>query len=388
MTNRFLIITLGLIGAFIFIALLFVSCANGTQGNKTKASDLSLKAVTDSAIKSCCMKAPDRFGKPGQTAQCIKEGKLSHDGMVFVKGGTFQMGGDNDQAAPDEYPKHKVTVDGFWIDQTEVTNAQFAEFVKATNYITTAEQKPDWEELKKQLPPGTQKPDESTLVAASLVFAAPDHEVNLSDYSQWWRWTEGANWKHPQGKDSDIKGKENLPVVHVSWYDAQAYCKWSKKRLPTEAEWEYASRGGLENNIYSWGNEKVDQGEPKANSWQGSFPHKNTLRDHFYGASPVKSFKPNGYGLYDISGNVWEWCEDLYHVDYYKESNLPNGILNPKGPVKSFDPDEPYALKRVLRGGSFLCNDTYCSGYRNARRMKCTEDTSMEHTGFRAVSDE
>ena len=306
--------------------------------------------------------------------------------MIYLSGGTYQMGGDNDQAAPDEYPKHQVTVDGFWIDVTEVTNAQFAEFVKSTGYVTTAEQKPDWEELKKQVPPGTPKPDESALVAASLVFAAPDREVNLSDYSQWWRWTAGANWKHPQGKNSDIKGKDNYPVVHVSWFDANAYCKWAGKRLPTEAEWEFASRGGLENKIYSWGNEKVDTGEPKANSWQGHFPNINSLRDHFYGASPVKSFKANGYGLYDISGNVWEWCADLYHPDYYKECILTAGIKNPRGPQESFDPNEPFAVKRVLRGGSFLCNDSYCSGYRNARRMKCTEDTGMEHTGFRCVA--
>ena len=333
------------------------------------------------------MKAPGRFPAISGTNQTIKEGNLSHQGTVFIEGGTFQMGGDNNQAAQDEYPKHKVTVDGFWIDQTEVTNAQFAEFVKATGYITTAEQKPDWEELKKQLPPGTQKPDESILVPASLVFSPPDHEVVLTDYSQWWVWKEGANWKHPQGKESDIKGKENYPVVQVSWIDAQAYCKWARKRLPTEAEWEFASRGGLNNNIYSWGNENVDAGEPKANTWQGTFPNKNTMRDHFYGVSPVKSFKPNGYGLYDIAGNVWEWCADLYHTNYYKESSFSEGIKNPKGPDKSYDPDEPFATKRVLRGGSFLCNDGYCSGYRNARRMKSTEDTSMEHTGFRCVAD-
>ncbi len=305
--------------------------------------------------------------------------------MIYISGGTYQMGVDNDQAAPDEYPKHQVAVDGFWIDITEVTNGQYAEFVKSTGYLTTAEQKPDWEELKKQVPPGTPKPDESTLVAASLVFAAPDREVNLSDYSQWWRWTAGANWKHPQGKDSDIQGKDSYPVVHVSWFDANAYCKWAGKRLPTEAEWEFASRGGLENNVYSWGNEKVDEGEPKANTWQGHFPTINSLRDSFYGASPVKSFKANGYGLYDISGNVWEWCADLYHPGYYKECNVVGGIKNPIGPKESFDPNEPFAVKRVLRGGSFLCNDSYCSGYRNSRRMKCTEDTGMEHTGFRCV---
>jgi len=363
------------------LLLLFENCA---PAGKSKPST---SAKDTSSVKSCCMKAPVRFAAIADTNQAVKEGNLSRKGMVFIEAGTFQMGGDNNQAAPDEYPKHKVTVDGFWIDETEVTNTQFAEFVKATGYLTTSEQKPDWEELKKQLPPGTQKPDESTLVPSSLVFSPPDHEVGLNDYSQWWVWKEGASWKHPQGKDSDIKGKENYPVVQVSWRDAQAYCKWVGKRLPTEAEWEFASRGGLSNNIYSWGNENVDDGEPKANTWQGNFPNKNTMRDHFYGASPVKSFKPNGYGLYDISGNVWEWCADLYHVDYYKESNIPDGIKNPKGPDKSYDPDEPFATKRVLRGGSFLCNDRYCSGYRNARRMKSTEDTSMEHTGFRCVAD-
>ena len=369
------------------VCALLISCNNSVPTKKPGTHDASPKSIADTTVKSCCLKAPSRFETRTQSNQSVNEGKLSRQGMVFVKGGTFQMGGDNNQAAADEYPKHKVTVDGFWIDQTEVTNGQFAEFVKATGYITTAEQKPDWDELKKQLPPGTAKPDESSLVPASLVFTAPDHEVNLSDYSQWWAWKEGACWNHPQGKGSDINAKENYPVIHVSWFDAQAYCKWSGKRLPTEAEWEFASRGGLENNIYSWGNEKVDEGESKANTWQGNFPNNNTLRDHFYGASPVKSFKPNGYGLYDISGNVWEWCADLYHSDCYKEINTPAGIRNPKGPDKSFDPDEPYAVKRVLRGGSFLCNDKYCSGYRNARRMKSSEDTSMEHTGFRCVAD-
>jgi len=368
----------------IYCSALLLLCENCVPAGKSKPST---SAKDTSSMKSCCMKAPGRFAAIADTNQLIKEGNRSHLGMVFIEAGTFQMGGDNNQAAPDEYPKHKVTVDGFWIDETEVTNAQFTEFVKATGYVTTAEQKPDWEELKKQLPPGTQKPDERTLVPASLVFSPPDHEVGLNDYSQWWVWKEGASWKHPQGKDSDIRGKENYPVVQVSWRDAQAYCKWAGKRLPTEAEWEFASRGGLNNNIYSWGNENVDAGEPKANTWQGNFPNKNTMRDHFYGASPVKSFKPNGYGLYDISGNVWEWCADLYHANYYKESSLPGGIKNPKGPGKSYDPDEPFATKRVLRGGSFLCNDQYCSGYRNARRMKSTEDTSMEHTGFRCVAD-
>lgn len=307
--------------------------------------------------------------------------------MVWIKTGTYAMGGDNKQAQPDEYPKHQVTVHGFWMDATEVTNAQFAEFVKATGYITIAERKPDWNELKKQLPPGTEKPADSLLVPASLVFVPSDHPVSLNDYSQWWAWKKGADWKHPHGPGSNIKGKENYPVVHVSWDDAVAYCKWAGKRLPTEAEWEWAARGGLDNKIYPWGNEPVDQGQPKANTWEGAFPYRNTQRDHFYYLAPTASFRPNGYGLYDMAGNVWEWCADYYNYNYYKDAAKSANLTDPKGPLKSYDPDEPYAKKRVIRGGSFLCNDSYCSGYRVARRMKSTEDSGMEHLGFRCVAD-
>ncbi|GAA4924084.1 formylglycine-generating enzyme family protein [Mucilaginibacter defluvii] len=311
----------------------------------------------------------------------------SHAGMVFIKGGTFSMGGDNNQAADDEYPKHKVTVSGFWMDATEVTNAQFAWFVKATGYITTAERKPDWNELKKQLPPSTPKPDESMLVPASLVFTPPSYPVQLDNYAQWWAWVPGADWKHPQGPKSNITGKDTYPVVQISYYDAQAYCKWAGKRLPTEAEWEWAARGGRQNNIYPWGNEPVDKGKPKTNSWQGEFPWKNTVADKFERLAPVSSFAPNPYKLFDMAGNVWEWCADLYNNTYYQTINKPAGVGNPKGPAKSYDPDEPYAVKRVIRGGSFLCNDSYCSGYRVARRMKNTEDSSTEHVGFRCVRD-
>ena len=305
--------------------------------------------------------------------------------MLWIEGGVLNMGGDNEQASEDEYPKHQVELNGFWMDATEVTNAQFAAFVKATGYITTAEQKPDWEELKKQLPPNTPKPGDDMLVASSLVFKAPASAVRLDDYSQWWVWTEGADWKHPDGPASNIIGKDDHPVVHISWYDAQAYCKWAGKRLPTEAEWEWAARGSLANQIYPWGNEPINQGKPKANFWQGHFPNKNTLDDNFYYTAPVKSFKPNGYGLYDMAGNVWEWCSDFYKNDYYSE--IRQGAKNPTGPNKGFDPDEPLAQKRVIRGGSFLCNDSYCSGYRVARRMKSTEDSSMQHLGFRCVKD-
>ena len=308
----------------------------------------------------------------------------THPGMVWIPGGPFRMGADNGQAQPDEYPKHSVTVSGFWIDRTEVTNAQFAAFVKATGYITTAEKAPDWNELKHQLPPGTPRPDDSLLIAASLVFSPPDHPVDLDDYAQWWAWKKGANWRHPHGPGSNIHGKENYPVVHVSWLDAAAYCKWAHKRLPTEAEWEFAARGGLTDKVYPWGNEPVTDGAPKGNFWEGHFPDKNTAADHYYYTAPVGSFAPNGYGLVDMAGNVWEWCADYYKDSYYKE--LPPGVKDPRGPAASYDPDEPFAKKRVIRGGSFLCNESYCTGYRVSRRMKSTEDSGMEHLGFRCVS--
>lgn len=305
--------------------------------------------------------------------------------MVQIPGGSFRMGADNKESRPDELPKHPVRIDPFWMDATEVTNAQFRAFVKATGYVTTAERKPDWEEMKKQLPPGTPKPDDRMLVASSLVFAQPSHEGQLTNYSQWWQWVPGADWQHPEGPGSSIVGKDDYPVVQVSWDDAVAYAKWAGKRLPTEAEWEWAARGGQFNAVYPWGNEPVDAGKPKANSWQGTFPTKNTLRDGFARTAPVKSFASNAYGLYDMSGNVWEWCSDNYRPDYYVQLAGRGEAHNPTGPAQSYDPEEPTVPKRVMRGGSFLCNDSYCSSYRSAARMKSSPDTGLSHTGFRCV---
>lgn len=356
--------------------IVFVSC-NGQN------KEASLSEQKDSVHS--CMQTPARFAGSVDTSSVVNADTAA-DGMRFIPGGTFMMGGDNSQASADEYPKHEVKVDPFWMDETEVTNAQFQKFVKATGYITTAEQKPDWEELKKTLPPGTPKPPDSVLVAASLVFRQTNGPVDLNNYNEWWSWMPGADWKHPEGPGSSIKGRENFPVVHVSWYDAMAYCKWAGKRLPTEAEWEFAARGGLQNNIYPWGNEHVNAGRPKTNSWEGKFPYYNENKDGFARVAPVRSFAPNGYGLYDMAGNVWEWCSDWYEANYYKTvANTTNS--NPKGPAKSFDPDDPYTPKRSLRGGSFLCNDGYCSGYRVARRMKSSPDSGFEHTGFRCVKD-
>lgn len=365
---------------YITVSFFTIACNRA----KTQNTQQLKSAVKAKRAAVCCeSNIPSRFGnaKLAQPAGIKQQGLSSHQGMVWIAGGTYPMGADNKQASPDEYPKHSVTVDGFWMDVTEVTNAQFEAFVKATGYVTTAEKKPDWNELKKQLPPGTPKPDESMLVAASLVFKPTQGQVDLNDYSQWWTWQQGADWRHPHGSGSSIKGKGSYPVTQISWYDAQAYCNWAAKRLPTEAEWEWAARGGLSNSVYPWGNQPVNTGPAKANIWEGNFPYKNTLKDKYYLAAPVKSFKPNGYGLYDMAGNVWEWCHDLYNADYYKTSPAKN----PQGANQSFDPQEPYATKRVIRGGSFLCNDSYCSGFRVARRMKSTEDSGMEHLGFRCV---
>lgn len=339
------------------------------------------------SLPACCIKAlPVRFPVAAalSTAAGVPQG---HEGMVWIPGGTFSMGGDANQGLDDEYPKHTVTVKGFYMDATEVTNEQFAAFVRATGYITTAERKPDWATISKELPPGTPHPPGSMLVAASLVFRSPQSS-SLDDYSQWWQWQAGASWRHPQGPQSSILGKEQLPVVHISFEDAQAYCRWAGKRLPTEAEWEWAARGGLPGALYPWGNEGVEEGKPKTNSWQGKFPVQNTGKDGFEKLAPVKSFAPNGYGLFDIAGNVWEWCADYYRYDYYELLRRSGPVADPKGPGQSFDPEEPYAIKRVIRGGSFLCNDSYCSGYRVSRRMKSTEDSSMEHLGFRCVKEE
>ncbi len=361
------------------IPLFIIACNN-------KKSTVNEIPKNDSA--TCCMKVPSRYSGIGlaQNDTIMFSGDTSIKGMVLINGGVFEMGGDNAQADADEYPKHQVEVNPFYMDITEVTNAQFQKFIDATGYITTAEKKPDWEEIKKGLPPNAVKPDASMLVAASLVFKQSNTQVNLKDYSQWWLWVKGANWKNPQGPNSTIKGKENYPVVQVSWDDANAYCKWAGKRLPTEAEWEFAARAGLQKNIYPWGNEPVNNGKPKCNSWEGVFPNSNIKTDGYITSAPVQTYAPNAYGLYDMAGNVWEWCSDYYNANYYNE--LQNKLTkNPQGAATSYDPQEPATQKRSLRGGSFLCNDSYCSGYRVARRMKSSHDTGLEHTGFRCVKD-
>lgn len=308
-------------------------------------------------------------------------------GMVWIPGGEFIMGTDEADAYEHERPAHRVRVSGFWMDATEVTNEQFKKFVDATGYITVAERKPSWEEMKASVPPGTPPPPDSLLVPGSLVFKKPDHPVMLNDYSQWWEWTPGACWKHPEGPGSNLEGRWNHPVVHIAYADAVAYCKWAGKRLPTEAEWEFASRGGKEIQRYGWGVEFTVNGKYMANTFQGSFPVNNLAEDGFEGTSPVKSFPPNEYGLYDMIGNVWEWTSDYYDVNYFKTLSRNALTDNPTGPPRSFDPNEPYAEKRVTKGGSFLCSDNYCVNYRPSARQGSSVDSGSSNIGFRTVKD-
>jgi formylglycine-generating enzyme required for sulfatase activity len=308
--------------------------------------------------------------------------------MVFIPAGEFTMGSSDASLPAVERPAHRVRLDGFWMDVTEVTNAEFRRFSLAANYKTMAERPVDWEELKKQVPPGTPKPDESQLQPGSLVFFQPERAVPLDDITGWWRWTTGAAWQHPEGPQSDLQGRENHPVVHVCWEDAAAYCKWAGKRLPTEAEWEYAARGGLEGKKYAWGDESPAGGEntkAKVNIWDGEFPDRNTKIDGFVRTAPVKTYPPNGYGLYEITGNVWEWCADWYRADAYAKARDGETWINPAGPDDFWDPNDPLAPKRVIRGGSFLCHVSYCESYRPAARRGQSVDTGMSHLGFRCV---
>ncbi len=307
-------------------------------------------------------------------------------GMVRIPGGEFTMGSDAPYASRAEGPAHRVRVDGFWMDETDVTNAQFRAFVEATGYVTTAEKTPTVEEIMRYAPRGRRPPAKEDLVPFSVVFTPPDHPVSLDDAGQWQKPTPGADWRHPEGPGSSIDGKDDHPVVHVSWFDAAAYAKWAGKRLPTEAEWEYAARGGLEGKKYVWGDEPFDEDHPQCNNFQGHFPDHNTAKDGYPRTSPVKAFPPNGYGLYDMAGNVWQWCDDWFLPDAYARRAGQGVVVNPRGPAASFDP-RVRPPERVHRGGSFLCCVGYCFNYRPSARIGCTPDTGLSHVGFRCVRD-
>jgi len=308
------------------------------------------------------------------------------EGMVWIPGGEFSMGSTVESESlcglpgvtRDALPVLRVQVDGFWMDKTEVTNEQWEKFAKATGYKTIAEIAPTKEEFPTAPP--------ENLVAGSTVFTPTPGPVQLNDMFQWWRYQHGANWRHPLGPESSLKGREKYPVVHIAYPDAVAYAKWAGKRLPTEAEWEFAARGGKAGEIYAWGNDLKPGGKWMANIYEGKFPVSDTSEDGFAGIAPVAQFPPNGYGLYDVAGNVWEWVSDWYRPDTYARLKLAGGVArNPQGPDTPYDPAEPMEKKRVHRGGSFLCTDQYCTRYMVGTRGKGEATTGSNHLGFRCV---
>jgi formylglycine-generating enzyme len=307
---------------------------------------------------------------------------VSHEAMKWIPAGEFDMGSNDPDSQPNEHPIHRVKVDAFWIDVHDVTNAEFARFVHATGYVTTAEKPVDWEELRQQVPPGTPKPPPEMLLPGSLVYTPTDHEVPLNNLQLWWRWVPGASWKHPDGPSSNISGKDDYPVVQVSWDDAVAYAQWAGKRLPTEAEWEYAARGGLSGKKFVWGDDFKPADKFMANTFTGQFPVKDTAEDGFAGTSPWNAFPPNGYGLYDMAGNVWQWTADPYR-DTNADGICP--LCSPASPVTS-SAVAMGEVRRVIKGGSYLCSYVYCESYRPSARRGTPRDTGSGHVGFRCVT--
>ncbi len=349
-------------------------------------------AIAGLALAASALRAEVRAPYRATVEHRAKAPDAAPAGMVWIPGGEFSMGTDDPtrevcggpDTMPDARPIHRVQVDAFWMDATEVTNEQFARFVVATRYVTVAERKPKPEDF-----PGV--PAEA-LVPGSVVFTPPQTAVPLDQPLAWWSYVPGANWRHPEGPASDLKGREQHPVVHVAYEDAEAYARWAGKRLPTEAEWEFAARGGQAGQRYPWGDVLQPGGKWAANIFEGDFPHRNTRADGFAGTAPVASFAATGYGLYDVAGNVWEWCSDWYRPDTYElQVREAKGavVRNPRGPERhdSYDPAEPGMAKRVQRGGSFLCTDQYCTRYMLGSRGKGAPDTGSNHVGFRCVMD-
>ncbi|MGO1596294.1 MAG: formylglycine-generating enzyme family protein [Sphingobacterium sp.] len=352
----------------LFSTLLFSSCGPSSSNENQNTS-----FVSDSAAHCHMSSIPSRFSALNDSASTGTIVGQDESEMVLIDGGVFEMGSGN---FPDAQPIHEVEINAFYMDAHEVTNAQFEKFVEATDYLTVAERPLNPNEF-----PGV---DPTVLVPGSAVFSAPESVDGLQNHLQWWEYVADANWKQPEGPGSSIVGKELHPVTQIAYQDAVAYAKWAGKRLPTEAEWEYAAKAGThQDETYYWGDEKLEQGKWLTNIYQGDFPSNNTKEDGFETTAPIKSFPANAYGLYDMEGNVWEWCADFYHPDYYRESPKSN----PKGPATSYDPQEPGAVKRVQRGGSFLCNDVYCERYKAGSRGKGEINSPTNNVGFRCVRD-
>src|SRR5690606_15918705 len=360
-TSRYLVFTL----SFMLLTLVFTACSSGTPNQKGSPSDSAVTCVHHGV--------PSRFAGLPEVDSVQRIRAKDDVDMVFIQGGKSTMGSES---FPDATPVHEVEVSSFYMDEHEVTNAQFAAFVEATGYVTVAER-----ELNPNDFPGV---DPALLVPGSAVFTAATGVQDLNNHLQWWRYVPGANWKQPEGPGSSIQGRENHPVTQIAFQDAEAYAKWAGKRLPTEAEWEYAAKAGTHTNeTYYWGEQQQENGKWLANIYQGEFPRKNTLEDGYETTAPVKSFPPNAYGLDDMEGNVWEWCADFYRPNYYAQSPA----VNPKGPADSHDPQEPGLVKRVQRGGSFLCNDEYCERYKAGARGKGEINSPTNNVGFRCVKD-
>jgi sulfatase modifying factor 1 len=363
-----------LAGRILFIATGICGIAQNHAGGGQSAAPQS-SAHCDTGVSRHSLHAASLVETSASLASAKADSQSSPDGMVWIPSGRFWMGTNRME---DAQPVHEVKVKGFWMDRTDVTNEDFAQFVKVTGYVTIAERPLDSKEFPNL------GPDE--LAAGSVVFTPPANPISLNDPLAWWRFVRGANWRHPDGPNSDLRGREHYPVVHIAWSDAMAYAKWAGKRLPTEAEWEFAARGGLDRQNYVWGNELHPSGKWKANTFQGHFPDHNTDEDGYAGIAPVASFEPNGYGLCDMSGNVWQWVSDWYRPDYYAQiSRNGSPAMDPEGPRDSFDPQELGVRKRVQKGGSYLCTDQYCERYMPGARGKGDPETATNHLGFRCV---
>jgi sulfatase modifying factor 1 len=387
-----------LFSAAVLCQLFSSGCKSGTDQSQQQVSPAGIAAAKVDGAVSCTsngltitdstlyMRGGGAEFTPTLINKLMPTGS-GPEGMVWIPGGEYSMGGVNPagmqdgghEQMNDARPVHRVKLNGFYMDATEVTNGQFAAFVKATHYKTVAETKPTKEEFPTA--------PEENLVAGSVVFSAAI-TTDLSDHLQWWSYVPGADWRHPQGPGSGISGKEDYPVVHIAWEDAAAYAKWAGKRLPTEAEWEFAARGGKTGELYAWGNQFKPDGKWMANIYQGKFPQKDEGADGYIGLAPVKHYPANAYGLYDMAGNAWEWCNDWYRSDYYNTVSKNGAVAaNPRGPSDSYDPVEPGAKKKVQRGGSFLCTDQYCTRYMVGTRGKGEYRSASNHVGFRCVKD-
>ena len=318
----------------------------------------------------------------------VESSFINPEGMIWVEGKSYTKGAKNNDvfAMMREKPSHEVYIDGFFIDATEVTNNEFQKFVNETGYLTMAEREIDWDEMKKSLPAGTPKPHDSILQPGSLIFNDRIKTVeNMENYFQWWRWQIGASWKAPKGPGSSIENKGSYPVVHIAYEDAKAYCEWANRRLPTEAEWESAAQGNYKNAVFPWGDD-VNLLNSNANTWQGNFPIKNESIDGHEMIAPVKSFPANSIGIFDMVGNVWEITDDLFNVNYYSEISTETELKNLKGASSCYNPSNPYEIQYVMKGGSFLCHDSYCASYRISARMGVSVGSGSDHTGFRTVA--